>query len=131
MKQFVAQIGIFCEKCDIMKGQGNKERMVKVGKSKEEQERLQILSRLGRETIIKNGTYDLMKQRRIDPDHPERNAEDKVYSYEPGKSQPAEPAAAEPVSEEDASALAEQILSNNFKVGMSQSDVDSFLNGMI
>lgn len=85
-----------------------------------ERERLQILARLGRETIIKNGTYDLDQARKIDPDHPERNENETV---------PAD-VSQEPISDEDASALAEQILSSNFKVGMSQSDVDAFLNGM-
>ncbi|MBO4902867.1 MAG: hypothetical protein J5518_08755 [Lachnospiraceae bacterium] len=112
-----------------------------MGKDKsKEKERLQILSRLGRETIIKNGTYDVQKARRIDPDHPEKNDEDRIpydmtedSTQESGDNGPvnAEPVNNEPVSDEDASALAEQILSNNFKVGMSQSDVDSFLNGMI
>ncbi|MBR4168950.1 MAG: hypothetical protein IKR47_04395 [Lachnospiraceae bacterium] len=85
-----------------------------------ERERLQILARLGRETIIKNGTYDVDQARKIDPDHPERNENETV---------PAD-VSQEPISDEDASALAEQILSSNFKVGMSQSDVDAFLNGM-
>ncbi|MCR4683933.1 MAG: hypothetical protein K5649_00540 [Lachnospiraceae bacterium] len=85
-----------------------------------ERERLQILARLGRETIIKNGTYDVDQARKIDPDHPERNENETV---------PAD-VSREPISDEDASALAEQILSSNFKVGMSQSDVDAFLNGM-
>lgn len=85
-----------------------------------ERERLQILARLGRETIIKNGTYDVDQARKIDPDHPERNENETV---------PAD-VSQEPISDEDASALAEQILSSNFKVGMSQSDVDVFLNGM-
>ena len=85
-----------------------------------ERERLQILARLGRETIIKNGTYDVDQARKIDPDHPERNENEPV---------PAD-VSQEPISDEDASALAEQILSSNFKVGMSQSDVDAFLNGM-
>ncbi len=85
-----------------------------------EKERLQVLARLGRETIIKNGTYDVDQARKIDPDHPERNENETV---------PAD-VSQEPISDEDASALAEQILSSNFKVGMSQSDVDAFLNGM-
>ena len=85
-----------------------------------ERERLQILARLGRETIVKNGTYDVDQARKIDPDHPERNENETV---------PAD-VSQEPISDEDASALAEQILSSNFKVGMSQSDVDAFLNGM-
>lgn len=85
-----------------------------------ERERVQVLARLGRETIIKNGTYDLDQARKIDPDHPERNENETV---------PAD-VSQEPISDEDASALAEQILSSNFKVGMSQSDVDAFLNGM-
>lgn len=92
-----------------------------MGRNKEkERERLQILARLGRETIIKNGTYDVDQARKIDPDHPERNENETV---------PAD-VSQEPISDEDASALAEQILSSNFKVGMSQSDVDAFLNGM-
>ena len=90
-----------------------------------ERERLQILARLGRETIIKNGTYDVDQTRKIDPDHPERNE-----TEQPVKESEAAPAAEEPISDEDASALAEQILSSNFKVGMSQSDVDAFLNDM-
>lgn len=85
-----------------------------------ERERLQILARLGRETIIKNGTYDVDQARKIDPDHPERN-ENETFPADVSQ---------EPISDEDASALAEQILSSNFKVGMSQSDVDAFLNGM-
>ncbi|MCR5267814.1 MAG: hypothetical protein K6E16_04810 [Lachnospiraceae bacterium] len=95
-----------------------------------ERERMQVLARLGRETIIKNGTYDVDDTRKIDSDHPER------YEKERAQEEEAEPAPAtpavpdEPISDEDASTLAAQILSTNFKVGMSQSDVDSFLNGM-
>ena len=43
-----------------------------------------------------------------------------------------EPAAStEPVGEEDAAALAAQMISSNFKVGLSQDEVDALLNGMV
>ncbi len=111
-------------------------------------ERMLVLARLGRETIIKNGTYDVKKTRRIDSDHPENYERDRLESLEEDEAamQPAQtepvpepvsdeappaPAVEEPVAEEDAEALAAQILSSNFKVGMSQSDVDDFLKGMV
>lgn len=92
-----------------------------------------MLARLGRETIIKNGTYDVKKIRRIDSDHPENYEKDRLESLEEEEAAaPApEPVPDEPVSDEDAEALAAQILSSNFKVGMSQNDVDDFLKGMI
>ncbi len=111
---------------------------------KQDKERLQMLARLGRETIIKYGTYDVDDVRKIDSDHPEkyeeerrlereqREAEERAEEEQVAQAKAAEAqAAAEPISEEDASSLAEQILSSNFKVGMSQSDVDAFLNGMV
>jgi len=99
-----------------------------VGK-KQDKERMEMLARLGRETIIKYGTYDIDEVRKIDPDHPERHEEEKRRESEQEEAIKEE-ASSEPISDEDASALAEQILSSNFKVGMSQSDVDAFLNGM-
>ena len=45
---------------------------------KSEKERQQVLARLGRETIIKNGTYDIDPVRHIDPDHPERNESERL-----------------------------------------------------
>lgn len=102
-----------------------------------EKERQLVLARLGRETIIKNGTYDVDHTRHIDPDHPERNEEERLAEIARREAQADDPAVSalpdvpdEPLSEEDASVLAEQILASNFKVGMSQEEVDSFLNGM-
>lgn len=115
------------EKGDAVSKQSDKERQL-------------VLARLGRETIIKNGTYDVDDVRHIDPDHPERNEEERLAEIarrEAQATEAEEPAVPEgpvvpdePLSEEDASALAEQILASNFKVGMSQSEVDSFMSGM-
>jgi hypothetical protein len=91
-----------------------------------ERERREVLARLGRETIIKYGTYDLDDVRKIDPDHPERKPEEQQAPDAPEAAE-----SMEPISDEDASALADQILASNFKVGMSQSEVDSFMNGMV
>ena len=98
---------------------------------KSEKERQQVLARLGRETIIKNGTYDIDPVRHIDPDHPERNESERLAEtarHEGGSAGPEVPD--EPISDEDASALAEEILATNFRVGMSQSEVDSYLDKM-
>ena len=100
---------------------------------KKDRERMEMLARLGRETIIKNGTYDVNAVRKIDSDHPERYEEERLAEQErlEEEAKVREEASQEPISDEDASALADQILSSNFKVGMSQSDVDAFLNGMM
>ena len=93
---------------------------------KQDKERMEMLARLGRETIIKYGTYDVDEVRKIDPDHPEKNEEERLERERRAAAQ----ANGEPISDEDASALAEEILATNFRVGMSQSEVDSYLDKM-
>lgn len=80
-----------------------------------EEKRMKILTRLGRETIIKSGTYDMDKARTIIQDHP-------FYKKIEEKEQ-------EP--EENAEAAAVAIMQNNFKSGLSQAEVDAILNGLI
>ena len=113
-----------------------------------EEERIQYLSRVGREKIFKHGTYTVVKERQITQDHPfyairepepEAGPEPETvpapYSVISPKgfasilwkdSKRAPEAAAEP----DPAQLAGQILSSNFKVGLSQEEVDALLNGM-
>ncbi len=85
-----------------------------------DQERLQILTRLGRETIIKRGTYDVSDVRKIDPDHihgDEETGEKELQAENSG----------EDMSDEE---LAAAILQSNFRTGMSQSEVDKLLSGL-
>lgn len=96
------------------------------------EEKLQVLSRLGRETIIKNGTYDIEKAREIDPDNPEKGRStirSTLMKYEDEPSKIAAPIP-EKLSDEDASDLAAQIIASNFRTGMSQAEVDAFMNSM-
>lgn len=100
-----------------------------------EEERIQYLSRVGREKIFKHGTYTVTKERPITQDHPFYAVRQPVEEAppEPTPAAPPEPAPAappEPAPEPDAAALAGQILSSNFKVGLSQEEVDALLNGM-
>lgn len=90
-----------------------------------EEERLLRLIRSGRETIIKYGTYDLVKARNIIQDHPfyVQPSTLNCFDEEPEAVQAAEP-------ELSAEELAAQITSSNFKVGMSQEEVDAFLASM-
>lgn len=98
-----------------------------------QEERLQVLSRLGRETIIKNGTYDIEKPREITPDDPEKGRStirSTLKKYEKEETQSAAPPQ-EPMSDEDVSDLASQIISSNFKTGMSQAEVDAFMSTLL
>lgn len=92
------------------------------------EEKLLVLSRLGRETIIKNGTYEIEEAREIDPDNPEKGRStirSNLQKYEnPEKVTNTE------TSEESASDLAAQIIASNFRTGMSQAEVDAFMNSM-
>ena len=103
-----------------------------------EEERVRYLARIGREKIIKYGTYTVEKERPITQDHPFF-----VKREDPGPIQPAfmtgqvndarqqpEAPAPEPDPVDDPAALASQIMSSNFKVGLSQEEVDALLNGM-
>ena len=92
-----------------------------------EEERIQYLSRVGREKIFKHGTYTVTKERPITQDHPFYAVRQPVEEAPP---EPAPAAPPEPAPEPDAAALAGQILSSNFKVGLSQEEVDALLNGM-
>ena len=97
-----------------------------------EEIRLLRLTRAGKETIIKCGTYDMIKARAIViADHPFYDHEavasentldcignDDYASYE------------EPVAEVNEEALLSSIVSSNFKVGLSQEEVDALLSGM-
>lgn len=109
-----------------------------------EEERVWYLSRVGREKIFKYGTYTVTHDRAITQEHPfyaQRDDMDMTgpVSYIPpgqdamqGAAQtPAESAPPPPPEEEmDAEALAAQMISSNFKVGLSQDEVDALLNGM-
>lgn len=106
-----------------------------------EEERVLYLSRVGREKIFKYGTYNVAKAREITQDHPfyeNRGAEVTKVSYIPPE-QYGQPAAESPgpaaapapeAAPDDPEALAAQVLSSNFKVGLSQDEVDALLNGM-
>lgn len=92
-----------------------------------EEERIKLLTRLGRETVIKRGTYEMDKAKTIIQDHPfyKRPEESDDTTVEDTAVDYGEP------SEMDAAALASQIIGNNFKSGLSQEEVDALLNGMM
>lgn len=103
-----------------------------------EDERILMLARIGREKVIKFGTYDMREARQIYQEHPfyvrpediepksEGMIEEDVVNSMPEAGSPAEEAV--PMSDED---LANQIISANFKTGMSQAEVDDFLKTLI
>ena len=105
-----------------------------------EDERILYLTRVGRDKIFKHGTYNMVAERAITQDHPfyaERNDNATTKPIRPSYEQEAAPtpapAAAEsaaPPSEEDAATMAARMISSNFKVGLSQEEVDALLNGM-
>lgn len=101
------------------------------------EERLLVLSRLGRETIIKNGTYDIECAREITPDDPEKGRSTSLstlrkYEENPQASTSAAPVSTAPVTEAEASNLADQILATNFKTGgLSQAEVDVLLKQLM
>lgn len=114
-----------------------------------EEERVWYLSRVGREKIFKYGTYTVAHERAITQEHPfyeNRDDMDRTgpVSYiAPGEAAaaagatgtsapPAQESTPPPPPEEemDAAALAAQMISSNFKVGLSQEEVDALLNGM-
>ena len=113
-----------------------------------EEERVLYLSRVGRNKIFKYGTYNMAVEREITQDHPYYEKRDvtpvKVSYIGPGgvpdatQAPPAQDMAAPetapppppPESETDPEALAAQVISSNFKVGLSQEEVDALLNGM-
>ena len=99
----------------------------------QEEERVLYLSRVGREKIFKYGTYNITQQRAITQDHPfyaKREEEPVAEPEEYAEAAAEAPAPAEPEEEIDAEALAAQMISSNFKVGLSQDEVDALLNGM-
>ena len=104
-----------------------------------EEERVLYLTRVGRDKIFKYGTYTMTKAREITQDHPfyAKSAEDpgpgsadeefvQEAQMPPGDMEPVMSAEAEPNPE----AFASQIISSNFKVGLTQEEVDALLNGM-
>ena len=110
-----------------------------------EEEKVLYLTRVGREKIFKYGTYNVVQQRPITQDHPYYEMREEVpyvhgYDLVPGNGaqqgampdNAAAPEAAPEVQDvpEDPDALASQIISSNFKVGLSQEEVDALLNGM-
>lgn len=114
----------------------------------QEEERVLYLSRVGREKIFKYGTYNVVQERAITQEHPfyvKREDGTVKISYIPPGGTPdanananaqAAPAAdsapaPEPAADADPEALAAAVLSSNFKVGLSQDEVDALLNGMI
>lgn len=105
----------------------------------EEELRIMKLARVGREKIIKYGTYDMQSAKHIYiQDHPfyvmpepepTSNVEDSyAYDGDPMDAigMPMVPPPP-PISDED---LTAQILSSNFKTGLSQAEVDALLSGM-
>ena len=116
----------------------------------QEEERVLYLSRVGREKIFKYGTYNVVQERAITQEYPfyvKREDGTVKISYIPPGGMPdanananaqAAPAAdsapapaPEPAADADPEALAAAVLSSNFKVGLSQEEVDALLNGMI
>ena len=141
-----------------------------------EEERVLYLTRVGKETIIKWGTYDVKNVRPITQDHPfyeyksiaegeaylrkhasgedkiDQNSKDSLGEIdttlmpaddnsdafdEAQKSSAGSlggtsgAAAAASAENDNPDALADEILSSNFKVGMSQSEVDDFLKELL
>lgn len=92
-----------------------------------EEERVLYLCRVGHEKIFKYGTYNLVREKPITQDHPFYVRREDVATSDSNGSVPVGVRAAEPV---DAEALAAQVISSNFKVGLSQEEVDALLNGM-
>ena len=114
----------------------------------QEEERVLYLTRVGREKIFKYGTYNVVQQRQITQDHPYYEVREDMphvsgYDLTPhGDAQqmtaPAEAEAPQAAPEaapaqdppDNPDALASEIISSNFKVGLSQDEVDALLNGM-
>lgn len=80
-----------------------------------EEERVMYLSRVGHEKIFKYGTYTMVKEKPITQDHPFYAARDEDDSG---------------TQDMDAAQLAQEVLSSNFKVGLTQEEVDALLNGI-
>ena len=93
-----------------------------------EDERVLYLSRVGREKIFKYGTYNVTTARAITQDHPFYVKREDIP--EPAAPAPSAEAPAPPPPVDDPDALASPIISSNFKVGLSQEEVDALLNGM-
>lgn len=92
-----------------------------------EEERVLYLCRVGHEKIFKYGTYNLVREKPITQDHPFYVKREDVATTASNEPVPVGVAPAEPV---DPEALAAQVISSNFKVGLSQEEVDALLNGM-
>ena len=112
-----------------------------------EEEKVLYLTRVGRDKIFKYGTYNMVTERAITQDHPFYEMRDvtpvKVSYVAPGTEMPSalpqgvenaaqtESAPPPPPEEEpNPEALAAQVISSNFKVGLSQEEVDALLNGI-
>ena len=101
-----------------------------------EEEKVLYLSRVGRDKIFKYGTYTMATERPITQDHPfyvPREQTRPIHPYdvpEEAGNEPVQVAESVQAEEPDPADLAGQILSSNFKVGLSQEEVDALLNGM-
>ncbi len=104
-----------------------------------EEQKVLYLARVGRDKIFKYGTYTMAAERPITQDHPfyvprEQTRPIRPFDMPAEHSVAPEPAnAAAPMQSEpepDPADLAGQIISSNFKVGLSQEEVDALLNGM-
>ena len=113
-----------------------------------EEERVLYLTRVGRDKIFKYGTYTMTQERAITQDHPFYAKREDAPGNAAGADQmsaagygvpeseaaasapPPPPVPEEPPSDEDAAELAAQMISSNFKVGLSQEEVDALLNGI-
>ncbi|MCR5301883.1 MAG: hypothetical protein K6E49_05535 [Lachnospiraceae bacterium] len=110
-----------------------------------EEERVLYLARAGNSKIFKYGTYNMVQDRAITQDHPfyvKREDGLQKVSYIPPQ-QASQQAADDPrqnqtdagtqspaMETQDPEELAAAVISNNFKVGLSQEEVDALLNGM-
>ena len=112
-----------------------------------EEQKVLYLARVGRDKIFKYGTYTMAAERPITQDHPfyvPREQTRPIRPFDmpaenyvaPETTNAAAPMQSEPVPapvpepEPDPADLAGQIISSNFKVGLSQEEVDALLNGI-
>lgn len=105
----------------------------------EEELRILKLSRIGRETIIKYGTYDMQGAKNIYiQNHPFYVVPESIEEADPYDAvgddfdlgQPGETMAPLPPPELSEAELMSQIMTSNFRTGLSQEEVDALLGTM-
>lgn len=95
----------------------------------DEEIRQKMLSRIRRENIIKVGTYDFkQKSRQIFQTDP---TSEFALFYDVPEDKDLQVEDSEDNNIMSSESLATQILSNNFRTGLSQAEVDSLLMGMV